>query len=246
MTKDDFDKIIQTSREHLTKQTYFEAQRVAFKCLPQEYGRELIVAFKRFNDAIPIHTFKEMLHHVSRNIRFPLQTMSNLPWDNRKYYEFDYHSFFCDSDGRKFFPDELGDEMDNLWRELNAYVQSIDPGTTTPNSTNIQQEQSLLKYLLHPQREELANELKNSFSTEKGKSIRLMITVLQDRNPKILSIGNRQKKEFHTALQKFFNRNIGTYQSVFDCYIDEKTDQIALQNIKSKIDFILESISLQK
>lgn len=100
------------------------------------------------------------------------------------------------------------------------------------------------EYLLHTKPDLLANELKAKFSTEKGKGIRLMIKVLQENKPELLIIGNRQKKEIYTALTTFFSRDIGTYQGVFDCNINEKkADRIDLQSTKTKIDFILKTIS---
>lgn len=102
------------------------------------------------------------------------------------------------------------------------------------------------EYLLHVKRELLAEKLKAEFSTETGKGIRLMIESLQAIEPKLISIENRQRKAIYTALKIFFNRDIGTRQSIFDYKFDRITDEIDFSAIRLKLNFILKSINKTK
>ena len=95
------------------------------------------------------------------------------------------------------------------------------------------------EYLLHPDNIKLGFEIRNEFSTEKGKAIRLLLHVLETSNPPIITIGYRQRKELHAAMTEFFGRNIGKYQSVFDYKIDEKLDKKDMENIKTRLNHIL-------
>ena len=91
---------------------------------------------------------------------------------------------------------------------------------------------------------ELAEKLKTEFNTETGKGIRLMIESLQAHEPKLLSIENRQRKAIYTALKIFFNRDIGTRQSIFDYKFDRITDEIDFSAIRLKLNFILNEKSI--
>jgi len=99
------------------------------------------------------------------------------------------------------------------------------------------------EYLQINEREQLAKRLKEEFSTEKGKGIRLMIEALKVNKPSLLTIGNRQGKAIYTAIKTYFDRDIGSRQGVLDYKFDTKVDEIDLSAIKLKLDFILKSIN---
>ena len=101
--------------------------------------------------------------------------------------------------------------------------------------------QPFFKYLLHNKPEQLANELRLNFSTVKGKGIRFMLEVLEKNDPPLLTIVDRQKKEIYEALTLFFDRNIGSYNSIFQCEIN-KTFESGFSSASRKLDFILKSI----
>ena len=74
-------------------------------------------------------------------------------------------------------------------------------------------------------KQEFIQDLREMFSTEKGKSIKAMIKILQGND--IIVIPDRQFKKFHTSLENAFDRDIGSYQSIndikdgdFDGYLD--------------------------
>jgi len=98
-------------------------------------------------------------------------------------------------------------------------------------------------YLLHKRRELLAKEIKNEFNTEIGKEIRLLIEALIVSNPPLLTIENRKRKAIYNALKEYLNRNIGSYQSIFDYKFDPKTDELDFDSINTKLQFILTKIN---
>lgn len=70
-------------------------------------------------------------------------------------------------------------------------------------------------------KEAFMQELKNAFPTERGKSIRVIIDKLYEEN--MLIYGDREFSQFYNELSSFFNRDIGTYQSIHDIkFIDEQ------------------------
>lgn len=101
---------------------------------------------------------------------------------------------------------------------------------------------SFQEYLLHEECEKLAIKLREKFNNEKGKSIRLMIETLQLNDPQLLTVGNRQGKAIYTAIKTFFNRDIGSRQSVLDYKFNKEIDAPDLLAVKLKLDFILKSI----
>lgn len=68
------------------------------------------------------------------------------------------------------------------------------------------------------------NELKTTFPTEKGKSIRAIIDTL--KNQQLLSIGTREYSKFLIELKKMFGRDIGKYQGIQNLReIDKETKE---------------------
>ncbi len=94
-------------------------------------------------------------------------------------------------------------------------------------------------YLLHENKYKLAEEIRLEFSTEKGKAIRLLLYVLENINPPLITIGYRQAKALYKSMSLFFNRDIGTYQSVFNTKIEPKYDQKDLDKISIRLNHLL-------
>lgn len=63
------------------------------------------------------------------------------------------------------------------------------------------------------------DELKTTFPTEKGKSIKIIIALLEKES--ILIIGSQEFKVFHGELTTSFNRNLGTRQSINDVKFED-------------------------
>lgn len=60
-------------------------------------------------------------------------------------------------------------------------------------------------------KEAFALDLKNTFNTERGANLRIMIDVLNAEN--IIPLVDGQLKSFHTSMGTYFNRNIASYES---------------------------------
>jgi len=98
---------------------------------------------------------------------------------------------------------------------------------------------SFSEYILHEKNIKFAEALKDEFKTEKGKSIKLIIEVLIKKN--MITIENRQRTKIYKAIQTYFNRDIGTKQSIFDYQYKEK-DKPDFESIELRINTILSRI----
>jgi hypothetical protein len=97
------------------------------------------------------------------------------------------------------------------------------------------------EYILHEKNVQIAEQLKSEFKTEKGKSIRLIIEVLIEK--KMFTIENRQRQKIYDAMKKYFDRYIGSKQSIFDYEINEISDRPDFESIELKINIILSRIN---
>lgn len=83
-------------------------------------------------------------------------------------------------------------------------------------------------------------ELKNTFKTEKGKSIKGLIYLLTKND--IIIYGNREFKTLFNELSFYFNRDIGTYTSINDYKIEDDNkanSETILNPIEKKLKPIL-------
>jgi hypothetical protein len=119
----------------------------------------------------------------------------------------------------------------------------INERTTPISKPNASETKLFPDYLLHGKREQLAEKIRREFATEKGKGIRLLVEALQSNTPTLLNIENRQRKAIYTAIEAYFNRNIGTYQSVFGYALNSTKDKPDFDSIKQKLSFVLKSIT---
>jgi hypothetical protein len=96
-------------------------------------------------------------------------------------------------------------------------------------------------YLIHNDKNALAVKLKDEFKTEKGKAIHLLLLALQDNN--LITIESREGKNIYTALQAFFDREIGSYQSVHDFKYSEFKHKGDLISVSKRLTKILSGLS---
>ena len=94
-------------------------------------------------------------------------------------------------------------------------------------------------FLIHQQREKLAEALRTEFSLEKGKGIRLMIEALKAYNPKLIAYGDGDKMALYKAMKSYFNWNIGTYNSIFQYEYYAESNKESLELVTARIDHIL-------
>ena len=119
---------------------------------------------------------------------------------------------------------------------------AIEPATPTL-VTNETETYPISSFLLHANKHLLAHKLKEVFHAEKGKSIRLLMKALEENQPALLCIGNRQFKSIYYALHDYFKRDIGSYQSVKGYVYNEIADKDDYQAIKQKLNHILSELS---
>ena len=75
-------------------------------------------------------------------------------------------------------------------------------------------------YLLHTKKEDFADKLKEVFCSEDSIDIRILIELLENWKPEpLMSIPFRKRKGkngIYAAMKKYFDRNIGSANSIFD------------------------------
>jgi len=98
------------------------------------------------------------------------------------------------------------------------------------------------EYLLHDKKKILASAIKAEFSKEKGKTIKMMIHLLENRDTPLLTIGYGYGKAFYNTLKDYFKTDIGTYQSIFNYKVNEETDKKELKQIQFRINHLLTAI----
>ena len=120
--------------------------------------------------------------------------------------------------------------------------------TKTENTSrkSIERQKVFPDYLLHEDKLKLAAAIKEEFSTEKGKAIRIILGAMEAYNPPLISIGNRQGKEIYNSLALFFNKDIGTYQIVFGYIINQKTDKADIDSVTVRLNHLLKMIEKDK
>lgn len=121
-------------------------------------------------------------------------------------------------------------------------LELIEPTNSTAKQ-NETETYPISSFLLHTNKQILAHKLKEVFHTEKGKSIRLLMKALEENQPALLCIGNRQFKSIYNALHDSFKRDIGSYQSVKGYVYNEIADKDDFHVIKQKLNHILSELS---
>ncbi len=156
-------------------------------------------------------------------------------FDNNFFIPIDNSVPFSKTDVLNVFGDLLHANFDDLPVPANniSFVNVIE------NQLN---GKGFADYLLHKNRNALSEGIKKEFSTDRGKSLRLLIHVLENNNPPLITVGYRQAKDIYKAMCLFFNRDIGTYQSIFNVHIDENYDLKDIENTKIRLNHILNSL----
>jgi hypothetical protein len=136
------------------------------------------------------------------------------------------------------FPFQFADFSSQISYFLQTEILKYNSKSTPhPKPDNISK--TFPEYLLHSENILLAEKLKSEFKTEKGKGVRLMLDVLIDRT--ILVVENRKKKTIYLSLKSFFDRDIGTYQGIWD--YKRNGDDLDYKSIEVRINYILENLT---
>jgi hypothetical protein len=78
--------------------------------------------------------------------------------------------------------------------------------------------------------------LRDEFKNEKGKTIAILLYVLQNSNPTILDVPHGKMKKFYKLLKAFFNTNIGTYQSIVNFSVSKNAHKEEIKAIQNRVD----------
>jgi len=100
------------------------------------------------------------------------------------------------------------------------------------------------EYLVHEKNKQLAEKIKQRFTTEKGKSIKLLLLALEEKG--MVAFSNRQFKALYESIRVYFSRNIGSYQSVNDYQYNKWIDKTDSKPILQKLDLILNELKDNK
>jgi hypothetical protein len=189
--------------------------------------------------AIPIDQhilqLENLLKTISRN-NFPvnLRHIRGIPADY--YMDFQHEINYSDV---QYIETAIKEAMsmalpDDMAKDIQEPEQPKGKGKPLP-------EKPFHEYILHEKNVQIAEQLKSEFKTEKGKSIRLIIEVLIEK--KMFTIENRQRQKIYDAMKKYFDRYIGSKQSIFDYEINEISDRPDFESIELKINIILSRIN---
>lgn len=117
-------------------------------------------------------------------------------------------------------------------RDIKAELKKITP---TAPAREIKQLKTLNDFIFNiNNKETFMQELKTTFPTEKGKSIKAIIDILTDAQ--IIIYGTKEFRQFYNELKTYFNRNIGTYQGINDVKeVDKETTNTVYKKLNTLI-----------
>jgi hypothetical protein len=125
--------------------------------------------------------------------------------------------------------------------EYEEFLKAVQPRTIIVKDRS-HKSKKFPDYLLFEQKDILAERLKSEFNSDIGKTLRLMLEVLKDKQLLVISEG--QKMKIFESLKEYFDRNIGSYNSVFSRdpgkTLLEKSKRAS---IEARIEFILRSLN---
>jgi hypothetical protein len=123
----------------------------------------------------------------------------------------------------------------NIIKFIVERIRNIDNDNRTLATTKIQKK-TLNDFIFNiNEKETFIQELKNTFPTERGKSIKAMIDILTEAQ--IIIYGTKEFLHLYTVIQNYFKQNIGTYQSIQNIKtIDKETTNAASKKLKPLID----------
>jgi len=115
---------------------------------------------------------------------------------------------------------------------------TMPPVANSPKKTA----KSFYDFLLHTDKVALASALKKEFTTEKGKTIRILLEAMKRMEPPMLAWCNGEGKMLYNAMQQFFCHDIGSYNSIFESKIFASIFPADVDAMKVRLRFILEQL----
>jgi len=109
-------------------------------------------------------------------------------------------------------------------------------------SGDLDQTKLFHEYLLHEKNEQLAEGLKKEFSKDRGKKLRLMIEALKLIQPPLFTLIPGEKKSLYNSLKNYFNKDIGTYNSIFLCDFESEKDKSDIDSVLIRVNHVLSKL----
>ena len=106
----------------------------------------------------------------------------------------------------------------NWYNDINKTLPGVKTDAKTLNKNNRQKVEKTFLHFIHnvKDKEAFAKDLKDAFPTETDSEIGVIFGVLQTDLYRIIIIPGHKKAALFRAAQNYFDRNIGTYEGVFD------------------------------
>lgn len=97
------------------------------------------------------------------------------------------------------------------------------------------------KFLHYSNKNLLARKIRETFTVEKGKAIRYLFEAMERNSPPLLIVLDGQKMALYEAFKKCMNRDIGSYNSIFQCNFSEndKTDQTQVEKFSVRLSHLI-------
>ncbi|MBV6473426.1 MAG: hypothetical protein JPMHGGIA_01708 [Saprospiraceae bacterium] len=99
------------------------------------------------------------------------------------------------------------------------------------------------EHLLSNEADQLAKLLKEEFKSDIGITIRYMLEALIRNEPQLLAIENRKRKAVYISLKNYWEKHIGSYQSIFDTKLWDTEGNPDYESTKLRVLKILEKLT---
>lgn len=138
----------------------------------------------------------------------------------------------------------LSPDINDLFEENGKNIKQVKK--KLPKQTEVETKNAPKKfseYLLHAEKIKLADALKENFNTRKGKTYHLMLKALAEK--KIFSFVNGERAAVYESMKIFFNKEIGSRQSIFSFKYEPHKHETDYKATLVKVDSILSALKKQ-
>jgi len=123
----------------------------------------------------------------------------------------------------------------------NSVLEAI-PAMSSVANAQKKPAKSFYDFLLHTDKVALASALKKEFTTEKSKTIRVLLEAMKSMEPPMLAWCNGEGKMLYNAMHQFFCHDIGSYNSIFESKIYARIYPTDVEAMKVRLCFVIDQI----
>lgn len=193
---------------------------------------------------------KNHIEKMSKAAAFNIKMKPNKILDfTRLIYKLYYEDYFCPLDNKngiteidvllafeKFFDIDIVDAEwftpELMFDDEQEYESEINVESDSSNEEIIDQ---LKSFFSNAANDNFIKNLPIEFKIEIGKSMSILIYVLKKFEPSLLTIPYRKGAMFHKILKAHFQRDIGSYQSIFNYKVEPAYDAEDIEFYKKRI-----------